>query len=346
MYYPLISIIIATYNSEKTLPLTLTSIKKQDYPKNKVEILVIDGRSTDQTKKIAKKFRCMIYDNPRREPLFAKHLGFLKARGNYIIYLDSDEVMENSQSLKLKYLIFKRNNQIVSVIPSGYKIPPNYSSINHYINELGDPFSFFIYRLSKEADFFAKELLCSYNKVFEDKNCIVFNFYNVKPLPFLELGTMGTMIDLKYLKENFPEAEKDLSIAPFLFYILNSKPGNIAVAKNDNIIHYSSDTFSKYLKKIKSRVKNNVYNTPMGSGGFSGRDKFQPFWFQLKRYLFIPYSITIIFPLIDSVFFVLSRKKIIYLIHPILCIYTAYLIIYYYALKLLSIKQPIKNYGN
>jgi len=112
MRYKLISIIIATYNSQRILPLSLESVKKQTYPQNRLEILIIDGGSTDQTIKIARKFGCKIISNPKREPLFAKYLGFIKARGDYILYLDSDEVMENPDSLMLKYLIFKKNSVI------------------------------------------------------------------------------------------------------------------------------------------------------------------------------------------------------------------------------------------
>lgn len=345
MKYPLISIIIATFNSEKKLPLTLKSIKKQTYPQRKIEILVVDGDSADMTKTIAKEFGCRIIDNTKREPLFAKYFGFLKAKGEYIVYLDSDEVMENPQSLQLKYRIFKKYRGVASVIPSGYKIPHGYSPINNYINELGDPFSFFIYRLSKDARFFAKSLLKKYKRIYEDKHSTVFDFKDVRPLPFLELGTMGTMTNLKYIKDNFPGINKNLFIAPFLFYIINSKNVHIAVAKNDNILHYSSDIFYKYIKKIRSRILNNVYSTPMGNSGFSGRDRFQPFWLRFKRYLFLPYSLSVIFPLIDSITLSLTRKKAIYLIHPFLCIYTSFLIIYYYSLKMLGIKEKIKGYG-
>lgn len=346
MRYKLISIIIATYNSQKTLSLALESVRRQTYPQNRLEILIIDGGSTDQTLKIAQKFGCRIIKNPRREPLFAKYLGFIKATGDYILYLDSDETLENSHSLKIKFNIFQKDNKIKSVIPSGYKVPKNFPDINYYINELGDPFSFFIYRLSKDANFFIKELLTKYRKVYEDKSCTVFNFYNIKPLPFLELGAMGIMTDLKYLKKNVPRISEYLFIASFMFYVLNSKSVNVAIAKNDAVYHYSSDTFGKYLRKIKSRIKNNVFQTAMGKAGFSGRDEFQPVWFRFKRYLFIPYSLTLFFPFIDAIYFSIIRKKFIYLIHPLLCIYTSILIIYYYLLKLLNMKPKILSYGN
>lgn len=343
---PIISIIIATYNSAKTLSLTLESIKKQDYPKNKIEVLIVDGGSTDCTRDIAKQYSCRIINNPKKEPLFAKHLGILKATGRYVVYLDSDEVMKFSSSLKQKISIFKKDNKIRYVIPSGYQVPPGFPLINYYINELGDPFSFFIYRLSKGADTFIPTLRGRYRKIFEDKECVVFNFHDTRPLPFIELGAMGSMIDLDFLKSNYPAVNKDLFIAPFLFYFLNTEKNNVAFAKNDIIFHYSSEAFLKYLKKINSRVKNNIFKTDMGISGFSGRDLFQPVLFRLKRYLFIPYAITIIFPLIDAINLCLNRKRAIYLIHPLLCIYTVLLIIYYYFLNLLNVKPKILSYGN
>ena len=51
---PLVSIIIPTYNSEKTLPLCLESIKRQTY-KN-IEVIVLDNFSIDRTVDIAKRY--------------------------------------------------------------------------------------------------------------------------------------------------------------------------------------------------------------------------------------------------------------------------------------------------
>ena len=54
MENPLVSVIIPTYNSSRTLEKCLESIKNQTY-KN-IEIIVVDNNSTDNTKEIAKKF--------------------------------------------------------------------------------------------------------------------------------------------------------------------------------------------------------------------------------------------------------------------------------------------------
>ena len=102
MNYPLVSIMIATFNSEKVLPRTLEAIRAQTYPQDKLEILAIDGGSTDSTLEIAKKANCKIIDNPKTEPTYAKWLGFSKCTGKYLITIDHDEVMENKDSILLK----------------------------------------------------------------------------------------------------------------------------------------------------------------------------------------------------------------------------------------------------
>ena len=50
-----ISVIIPTYNSQQTLECTLKSIVEQSIGREKVEILVVDGGSGDQTISIAQK---------------------------------------------------------------------------------------------------------------------------------------------------------------------------------------------------------------------------------------------------------------------------------------------------
>ena len=52
--FPLLSIIIVTLNSERTIEDCLLYIKKQNYPKIS-EVIIVDGGSTDKTLEISKK---------------------------------------------------------------------------------------------------------------------------------------------------------------------------------------------------------------------------------------------------------------------------------------------------
>ena len=162
MNSPVLSIIIVTRNSEKTLPKALASIKKQNFPKENLEVLVIDGKSTDQTRPIVKKFGYKLVDNPQIGFVSGKHLGLLIAKGQYAMYLDSDEEIENPDSLKIKISAFLsnqtslllRNKKIRAVTSSGYKNPDNYPAISRYLNEFGDPFSYFFYKSTMNNKFF------------------------------------------------------------------------------------------------------------------------------------------------------------------------------------------------
>ncbi len=193
----MISIAIATFNSAKTLEKTLQSIRKQTYPQEKIEVMVIDGGSTDQTINIARKYKCKIIPNPKTDLIYAKHIGFLKARGEYLMYLDSDEVLENPDSLKLKYSAFQKNERVRAVMISGYKTPKDYSAINYYSNEFGDPFSFFIYKESKGYKFLLRDWSNKYKKIYENGECAIFDFKDIRPLPIVELWAGGCTIDLK-----------------------------------------------------------------------------------------------------------------------------------------------------
>jgi glycosyltransferase involved in cell wall biosynthesis len=84
---PLVTIIIPTRNSKKYLGLVFKSIQKQTY--QNIEIILVDNNSTDNTKKIATKYTNNIYNKgPERSP--QKNFGARKAKGKYILILDSD----------------------------------------------------------------------------------------------------------------------------------------------------------------------------------------------------------------------------------------------------------------
>jgi len=86
---PFVSITITTKNEEKNIANCLQSIKKQTYPQEKIEIIVVDNKSLDQTKQIAKKYTRKVFNRgPERSS--QRNFGFKKSRGKYLIFLDAD----------------------------------------------------------------------------------------------------------------------------------------------------------------------------------------------------------------------------------------------------------------
>jgi glycosyltransferase involved in cell wall biosynthesis len=97
----LVSIVIPTKNSAFFLRECLRHIRLQSY--SKIEIIIVDGGSTDNVKELANEYKCKIYTyNPRVEKgIFdaphKRNYGMEKAKGDYVYWLDAD--MELSKNL-------------------------------------------------------------------------------------------------------------------------------------------------------------------------------------------------------------------------------------------------------
>lgn len=96
---PKISVIIPTRNSEWILNICLKGILSSDYPKNKIEIIVVDNESTDGTIELAKKNGTKTFVLNGRPPFVCqqRNLGGRKATGEWLLFLDHD--MEISPNL-------------------------------------------------------------------------------------------------------------------------------------------------------------------------------------------------------------------------------------------------------
>lgn len=100
---PLFSIIIPTYNSSKTIRNCLESIACQTY--NNLEIIIIDGKSTDQTLNIIAQFQnkmnLIILSEPDDGIYDAMNKGIINAKGNYLYFLGSDDTLYNSTVIQI-----------------------------------------------------------------------------------------------------------------------------------------------------------------------------------------------------------------------------------------------------
>ena len=90
---PLVSVIIPTKNNEKTLAKCLLSIKQQNYPR--IEVIIIDAFSTDQTKSLAERLGAQVMQL-HGERTKAKNYGARLAKGDYVFFVDSDMILESN----------------------------------------------------------------------------------------------------------------------------------------------------------------------------------------------------------------------------------------------------------
>lgn len=109
MKTPLISVIIPTYNEEKFIERCLKPIKAQTF-KN-FEIIVIDGKSSDRTVSICKKYTKKIFITGRGIGN-QENYGSQKAKGKFLLFLQADTKIARNTLEKLHNFL-EENNSIV-----------------------------------------------------------------------------------------------------------------------------------------------------------------------------------------------------------------------------------------
>lgn len=88
---PKVSVVVLTFNSERTIGACLKSLRRQSF--RDFEILVMDGGSTDKTLEIAKRYGAKIY--PDSGPLAtARNRGIDESRSEFVAFIDSDEIAD------------------------------------------------------------------------------------------------------------------------------------------------------------------------------------------------------------------------------------------------------------
>lgn len=122
-----VSIVIPTYNEEKTLPRLLKSIKMQrgvNY-----EVIVADSNSKDNTKEIASKFRAKVVRGGL--PAIGKNRGARKIKYNLILFLDADTKLPKNFLKEVLIEFRERKLDVASV----HLVPLSKNKLDHFLYE-------------------------------------------------------------------------------------------------------------------------------------------------------------------------------------------------------------------
>jgi cellulose synthase/poly-beta-1,6-N-acetylglucosamine synthase-like glycosyltransferase len=144
---PSVSIIVASLNNESTIEECLRSIIEQDYPKHLLEILVVDGGSTDSTARLVEKYDVQFVSNRLNVPT-AYNWASKTMKGEVLGFIDADAKVEKNW---LKKLVADLNPPEVAaaggniatwnkdgLIPRciGYELSNRYSRLPKEVNRL------------------------------------------------------------------------------------------------------------------------------------------------------------------------------------------------------------------
>jgi glycosyltransferase involved in cell wall biosynthesis len=144
---PRISFLVPTLNAAELLPRSLVSIRRQAYPQDRVEILVADGGSNDQTRAVASgPFDARVIENPNRLAEFGVKEAMLETTGDLVVVFAADNELVGDHWLERVAARFERDDQLAAAygrLVSGNDDP----SLNKYVELIqSDPLNWFLNR--------------------------------------------------------------------------------------------------------------------------------------------------------------------------------------------------------
>ena len=108
-----VSVVIPTKNNADILEKCLKSIQSMDYPREKLEVIIVDGHSTDGTVEIARKYGCRVIFEDRGTISYARDVGVKHAKGKFIAFTDADCAVDRKW---IKELIKHFNNDKIAAV--------------------------------------------------------------------------------------------------------------------------------------------------------------------------------------------------------------------------------------
>lgn len=301
---PLVSFVVAAYNAEKYISLSLSSIQKQTYPKKAIEILVIDGGSSDRTVEITQTFGAKVLDNPDRIAEFAKSIGIQHAKGEYIVILDTDNEIVQTDWLEKNIAVLETDVTLLGMDPL-FLVRSGDFLINRYCALLTteDPIIRCLATVQK-------------NSFRENKD--YYSVHIVKPGRFPIFGSNG-FIWRKSVLEDVGGYIPRFDEADFCVRAVEKGYNRIGFIKGYGIFHHHLETFAQYMGKRFRRGREFMTRKLMTketkkieSGVWL--DKYSKWEFFKSIFL----CSSLIYPLYESIKGYIKDRDVAWVLHPFL----------------------------
>ncbi len=332
LVYPKVTFIIPTLNASFYLPKCLDAIRSQKYPQKKIEIIIADGGSCDNTIKIAKKYNTKIISNPEVLHEQGKSRASKVATGGILFYTDADNILSTQHWIEMMIKPYIKEKNVVGFLPQTIPAPDS-NPLDKYLGYLfTDPFTWFVYGLSANPQTYHLK----YKPIKITKDYELYKFKGLDyPLFGLSQG-VGTVKDFKRSQHAYAD---DLLAGIKLM----RDGGVIAYIPQAGVYHYHVSGFSNYINKYRWRVRNNLTKKIKGMG-ISNRTIYFSTMRKVKMFLFIPYALSIVFPIIDSITLSIKYKDKVMLYHLPATLVLAYLVIAEYFQYLFKTNNNLGTY--
>lgn len=314
---PTISVILPTYNAEKYLKRCLDSIKMQDYPKEKLEIIVIDGGSRDRTLEIAKRYETKILFNPFRDCDEGKSIGIHNSRREIIALIDADNELDSPQWFRKMTKPLLEDKSIFGV-ESKWLIKHDDPLINRYVTllQITDPLA---RRFHPKMEISDRGDYVVYRAKFGDTPVIGANGFLWRRSVIDTIGGYEN----KFEEVNF--------IARLIEggYLSYAKPKNVGTYH-----YYCTSVFGYISKRLKTGRKFLARKAQRRKTWVDYAEK-ENFW------LGVLYNVSIIGPLFETINEIKKSKNAVWLWHPFISWLT--IVVYSYSVLEHYARRGIKK---
>ncbi|MBW6441646.1 glycosyltransferase family 2 protein [Patescibacteria group bacterium] len=309
--YPKISILTPTLNSESVLEDCLKSISIQDYPKEKIEIIIADGGSVDKTLEIAQKYGAVIVENRLKTGEAGKKVALDHSTGEFCALIDSDNILPDEKWLKEMIEPLLNHSEAVGSEPWKYTWRKKDGFITRYCALIGmnDPLVHFLGNYDR-----MNLLTGKWTEVSRDEkdmgDYLLVNFDN-RGIP--TIGANGTVFRKSFLKDNV-RGDYLFDIDVLAEYVQRNGSVSFIKVKNGIIHTFCESNIGKFAKKQRRRVKDFLYHRSVGDRKYDweGSNSFGILKFIL--------SCVLVFPLFFQAFRGYFKKKdFAWFFHPLAC---------------------------
>lgn len=338
MPHGLISVIIPTLNAARTLEVCLAALARQTV-RDDVEVLVVDGGSTDATREVAERHGARVLENPWVVPERAKAIGLREAAGEWGVFLDADEELVRHDALERRRALLEAHPDVHNVMTAGMRRPAGEPPLSDYANRYGDPFSYFLYRL--DGGEMVPDLLERYTLVEETPDGLVFEVPWNREMPICDAGSHFFRLSL--VRERLDP--DDPTLASRLFMLMTAEHRRFGVLRGDYVLHHAATTPRGLWRKIDWRVRNNTYVDAESSAGHASRADMQPAGLRRRQLAFLPYALLAVPALVDGARLAVRHRNPAMLLHGPLATATAVDVIVHRAARAAGLRFPAGSYG-
>lgn len=308
---PTISVIVPTLNSDLYLERCLRSISTQDYPHDRIEVIVADGGSTDSTLAIAERYATRIIQNHLQTGEAGKAAGLKAATGEVIAFIDSDNILPQTDWFQKMVAPFQ-DAAIVGTEPIEFHYDRADAEITRYCAMLGmnDPICLFLGNYDRFSQISKRWTEIN----LDTRDCDGYTQVSLQGLNLPTIGANGTMYRKRIL-DNFLHQNYffDIDIIAQL-----SSHDPISFAKvHVGIGHIFTTTWEGFTKKQHRRVTDYFYYSNKNHRNYEWRQssRWRLAWFVFAAMTIVP---TVVQGLVGY-----SRKPDpAWLCHPVACFIT------------------------